>query len=73
MSALASLPPIPSPAPVLPERTFTAAELAALFRVNRWTIYNWSRTGTIPEGRQFGRCRRWTPSDIAPLLAEREG
>jgi excisionase family DNA binding protein len=73
MSALASLPSVPSPDPVLPERTYTADDLAKLLQVDRWTIYNWADRGNIPPGHKIGRVRRWLASDIAPLLGQRDG
>jgi predicted DNA-binding transcriptional regulator AlpA len=55
--------------PALPDRLYDSDDLAELFGVVRYTILKWAKEGTIPPGRRFGRVLRWTPDDIAPLLA----
>jgi phage terminase Nu1 subunit (DNA packaging protein) len=55
----------------LPDRTYDAGDLAELFGVTRYTVLKWAQNGTIPRGRRFCRVLRWTPDDIAPLLADR--
>jgi predicted DNA-binding transcriptional regulator AlpA len=62
---------IPPPSASIPDRTFSAGQLAEIFGVHRLTILDWAKRGIIPRGRRFGRSLRWTPSDISPLLAER--
>jgi predicted DNA-binding transcriptional regulator AlpA len=57
--------------PAIPNRTYTVADLADLFGVHKATIADWSKTGILPPPRRIGRLLRWTPGDIAPLLANR--
>jgi hypothetical protein len=56
----------------IPSHTYHAGQLAEILGVDRGTILEWARSGIIPPGRPFGkRTLRWTPDDIAPLLAAR--
>jgi hypothetical protein len=48
MSALATTPV--TPASVVPDRTYSPADLARLLNTTRWTVLNWRRLGIIPPG-----------------------
>lgn len=69
MSALASLPE--RPAAVIPDRTYGPDELARLLSTSRWNVLHWRRIGAIPKGIKLGKVVRWTPSDVASILAAR--
>lgn len=57
----------------LPNRTYDARDLAALFGIHYRTVLEWAKAGVIPRGHRFGRkTLRWTAADIAPLLASRQ-
>jgi excisionase family DNA binding protein len=61
---------IPAPAlPLAPERLLTAAEVAALFRVDPKTVSRWAAQGKIDSIRTLGGHRRFRESDVRPLLA----
>jgi hypothetical protein len=63
----------PKPKPeTLPSHTYDAGQIAAMLHVERTTVLEWARCGAIPRGRRFGKHTiRWTPEDLAPLLAGR--
>jgi predicted DNA-binding transcriptional regulator AlpA len=73
MSALASLSVPQSAAAVIPDRTYTAEDLARIFGVSKQTILNWHQTGEIPKGIRLANTLRWTPADVASILTAREG
>lgn len=57
--------PVPDP---LDEHFYTAAEVAALFRVDPKTVGLWSRSGKLPAIRTPGGHRRYREADVRALL-----
>jgi hypothetical protein len=70
MSVLAAS---PAPPAVIPDTTYGPDDLARLLKISRWTVLNWRRLGIIQPGIKRGKTVRWTPSDVAAILAAREG
>jgi predicted DNA-binding transcriptional regulator AlpA len=62
-----------TPETPVPDRTYSPADLARLWGVSRQTILNWHRDGVIPRGARIGQAIRWTPADVAAMLAARGG
>ena len=63
----------PAPPAVIPDRTYGPADLARIFNTSRWTVMNWRRQGLIPPGMKFGKTVRWTPHQVASILAAKGG
>jgi hypothetical protein len=57
----------------LPRRLLSTADLAALWGVQPETILKWAACGVLPRGSRYGKAWRWSPEEIRPLLAGREG
>jgi hypothetical protein len=70
MSVLAAS---PAPPAAIPDRTFGPDDLARLLNASRWRVLRWRRLGVIPPGIKLGKTVRWTPADVAQILAAREG
>ena len=54
------------------DRLLTAAEVAALFRVEKVTVGRWARSGRLPSVRTPGGQRRFRAADVAALLNGKE-
>jgi len=51
-----------------PERLYTPAEVAAMFRVDPKTVARWAKGGRLPAIRTLGGHRRYRASDIDTML-----
>ncbi len=54
------------------QQLYSAAEIAALCRVQVNSVRRWARNGILPKGKQIsGRCTRWTAEDVRAFLKSR--
>ena len=51
----------------------TAQEVAEYFGVTRQTVYNWIKSGLLPEPIKLGRLSRWRLVDIEQRLEKLKG
>jgi excisionase family DNA binding protein len=54
-----------------PEALLTAAEVAAILRVSRRTVYHWASTGEIPSVELGKRTVRFRREDVGRLVTRR--
>lgn len=54
------------------KRLMTADQVAEMLQVSKYTVWRWSRDGTIPSIRLPSGCLRFDPSIIEDLIRCRE-